>query len=222
MRILNIPIGILGLILLVGSSFTDCSQASSTNQHKDSSKQNDHSVYREGDIVFQKSVSAQCKAIRAATHSEWTHVGILFYDNGQWQVLEAIEPVCLTPVDVWMKRSSCNEVMRLKEADALKADNLQAMKKMSKGWLNLHYDSGFAWDDNEMYCSELVYKLYDRVLDRQVGELKQLKDYDLEAPVVKKIMEARYGDAIPFEEWMIAPGAMHDSPLLKSVIVDCR
>jgi hypothetical protein len=204
------------------SVFSACSQSMTSDKQIKTIKQNDHSVYKEGDIVFQKSVSAQCKAIQAATHSEWTHVGILFYDNDQWMVLEAVEPVCLTPVDAWMERSSCNEVMRLKEADALDAGEIEAMKKMGKGWLRLHYDSGFAWDDDEMYCSELVYKLYDRVLDIQVGELKQLKDYDLEAPVVKKIMKARYGDAIPYEELMIAPGAMHDSSLLESVATDCR
>ncbi len=207
------------LLILSLGSFDGCGDAVAVK--KQSSKPTRYEALQEGDIVFQQSVSPQCAAIKAATGSVWTHVGVVIRKNNQWLVLEAVEPVRITPIDDWMARSKVNEVRRLK-ADAKQWDaaSIQAMHTMGEQWLNKHYDIGFAWSDDEMYCSELVYKLYDRILHVQVGTLKQLKDYDLSSPVVQRIMHQRYGDQIPYEEWMIAPGAMYDSPLLEHVAID--
>ncbi len=173
---------------------------------------------KEGDIVFQQSQSSQCKAIRAATGSPWTHVGIVFYRNNQWVVLEAIEPVCITPFEEWTNRSARNTVKRLREGDkVLTKEAISDMWALGSSWLNRHYDIGFAWSDEEMYCSELVYKLYERELGLAIGERKQLKEYDLSSPIVKKIMKQRYGGSIPYDEWMISPGAMFDSPVLMEI-----
>ncbi|MFN8699624.1 MAG: YiiX/YebB-like N1pC/P60 family cysteine hydrolase [Flavobacteriales bacterium] len=46
----------------------------------------------------------QCRAIQLATHSEWTHCGVVFIRNGQWVVAEAVEPVVFTPVDEFIAR----------------------------------------------------------------------------------------------------------------------
>lgn len=41
---------------------------------------------RNGDLIFQTSQSAQSQAILLATHSAYSHCGILFRRNGQWRV----------------------------------------------------------------------------------------------------------------------------------------
>ena len=38
---------------------------------------------RNGDIIFQTSESAQSTAIQLATHSPYSHMGIVYVDNGQ-------------------------------------------------------------------------------------------------------------------------------------------
>jgi hypothetical protein len=209
---------LLGLILIVGlSSFDRCSHPLGLTNNKILAGTN-YDVLKEGDIVFQQSVSPKCAAIKAATGSAWTHVGIVVRKNNQWMVLEAVEPVKMTPIADWLARSKVNEVRRLKATEkGWDEASLKDMHTMGEKWLKKHYDIGFAWSDDEMYCSELVYKLYDRILNIKVGAMKQLKDYDLSSPIVKRIMKERYGDQIPYDEWMIAPGVMYDSPLLEEV-----
>lgn len=69
-----------------------------------------------------------------------------------------------------------------------------------------------------VFCSELVWKLYDRALNIHVGELQPLKDFNLADPVVKVKMRQRYGKRIPLNEPVISPAAMFQSPLLVTVI----
>jgi hypothetical protein len=205
------------LVFLSLSSFHRCGGSGEPTKFK-AAKAVEYSTLQQGDIVFQQSVSPQCTAIQAATGSVWTHVGIILNYGGELMVLEAVEPVRLTKIEDWFARSKRNEAKRLKDAKTILTGSVLAeMKTMGDGWINLHYDIGFNWSDEEIYCSELVYKIYDRVLGKKIGEIKQLKDFDLESPVVKRIMRQRYGDDIPLEEWMIAPGAMYDSPELESV-----
>jgi Permuted papain-like amidase enzyme, YaeF/YiiX, C92 family len=206
------------VLWFIMTSQSGCHRQAADNANV-SQKASKTEILREGDIVFQQSHSPQCEAIRAATGSSWTHVGIVFFKNNQWVVLEAVEPVCITPFEVWTKRSEHNEVKRLIKCDELLTpEAIKNMWEMGASWTNLHYDIGFSWSDEEMYCSELVYKLYERELGLAVGERKQLKEYDLSSPIVKKIMKQRYGSSIPYDEWMISPGAMYDSPLL--ILVD--
>ena len=47
---------------------------------------------QDGDLVFQESRSTQSAAIIAATHSHWTHMGIVLIDDGKAVVLEAVQP----------------------------------------------------------------------------------------------------------------------------------
>lgn len=73
--------------------------------------------YKNGDIIFQSSNSGQSKAVQLATKSPFTHCGMLFYSNDEWQVLEAVQPVCITPLQDWVKRGHKSEywVKRLKD-----------------------------------------------------------------------------------------------------------
>ena len=52
----------------------------------------------EGDLIFHTSLSAQSQAIQLATHSPYSHCGLLYKTNGEWQVFEAVQPVKLTPL----------------------------------------------------------------------------------------------------------------------------
>lgn len=174
------------------------------------------STLRDGDILFQTSNSQQSQAIQLATHSKYSHCGIVFYENGKPYVYEAVQPVTKTPLANWTNGHYVAK--RLKNADkVLTADVLQRMKVEAKKFYGKDYDIYFDWDDDQLYCSELVYKIYERGADVKVGELKKLKDYDLSNTLVKEQLKQRYGNDIPYDEAMISPGAIYESSLLEEV-----
>jgi hypothetical protein len=175
---------------------------------------------KEGDIIFQESHSSQSRAIQLATKSRYTHVGMIFKQNNQWMVLEAVQPVRYTPVKAFIARSTKGHfaVKRLINADeALTPQTIEKMKQLGKSMLGKNYDLYFEWSDSKIYCSELVWKIYDRILHVEVGKLAKLKEFDLSSPLVKAMMKQRYGNKIPLDEPVISPEAMFQSELLMTV-----
>ena len=61
-----------------------------------------NNLLKQGDIIFQTSLSSQSQAIQLATNSPYSHMGILFQESGKWFVFEAIQPVKMTPLDTWI------------------------------------------------------------------------------------------------------------------------
>ena len=176
---------------------------------------------REGDILLQTSRSAQSRAIQLATHSRFSHVGVLRGDHGRFAVYEAVGPVRLTPVASWIARGEGGhfEVLRLKDADQrLTPETLRRMKEVGSRFGGKPYDFAFGWSDDRIYCSELVWKIYKQGAGVELGPLQRLGDFDLTSPLVQRALHERYGDRIPLEEPVISPGAIADSPLLEKVI----
>ncbi|HAM3968464.1 YiiX/YebB-like N1pC/P60 family cysteine hydrolase [Escherichia coli] len=65
-----------------------------------------------GDIIFQISRSSQSKAIQLATHSDYSHTGMLVIRNKKPYVFEAAGPVKYTPLKQWSDdRQYCSEVV---------------------------------------------------------------------------------------------------------------
>src|SRR5579859_4590418 len=175
------------------------------------------SAVRDGDIIFQTSQSSQSLAIQRATGSPYSHMGIIFFRGGKPYVFEAIATVRYTPLASWIARGKGGHyvVKRLKDAPTvLTGDGLSKLRATTHQFEGRPYDLTFEWSDDRIYCSELVWKLYDRALKIHVGELQQLKDFNLTDPVVKAKLRERYGSHIPLEEPVISPAAMLHSPLL--------
>ena len=173
-----------------------------------------------GDIIFQSTHSRQCEAVKLATHSAYSHVGIIFEDDGEWMVYEAVQPVKKTPLKDWITHGENGQyvVKRLKDAKkVLTKTVLQEMQKIGEDNIGKNYDIYFNWSDDEIYCSELVWKIYDEAAGIHIGELKELKDFDLTSDAVKKIMSERYGTSIPLAEKVIAPSDLFDSQKLELV-----
>jgi hypothetical protein len=176
--------------------------------------------FQEGDLIFQTSLSSQSIAIQLATHSIYSHCGILFKKNQKWYVFEAIQPVQWTPLDHWIARGKDGHfvVKRLKDKSLLNPQVIQKMKNVGKTWIGKNYDLFFEWSDDKIYCSELIWKIYYRTLKIELGSLQKLKDFDLSNPIVKMKLKERYQDKIPLEEPVISPVAVYDSELLETII----
>lgn len=174
---------------------------------------------KDGDIIFQISVSGQGEAIQLATKSAYTHVGVIFNIEGQWQVYEAVQPVKRTPLREFIAEGDSSKyvIKRLVQVDSLLSmDKKAAMKTYLNAQLNKNYDPYFNWKDDAMYCSELVWKCF-RKAGIELTVLRTLKSYDLSSPVVKAIMKDRYGKKIPYEEKVVSPGDIFDSGKLFEV-----
>ena len=172
---------------------------------------------RDGDIIFQTSRSAQSAAIQRATHSPYSHVGMVFMRDGQPYVFEAIATVQYTPLAQWAARGQGGSyvVKRLKQP--LSAAQGAKLRTMAKEFAGKTYDLFFEWSDQRIYCSELVWKVYERALGVKIGELQKLREFDLTDPAVRAKMRERYGSQVPLDEPVISPRAQFDSPLLKTV-----
>lgn len=172
-----------------------------------------------GDILFISNPWGQGKAIQLATHSQYTHVGIVIVENGKPFVYHAVEPIMKSTLEEFISFSSDGSYVakRLKDQSVLSAANTEKLTKMAAALLGKHYDIYFNWKDDEWYCSEYVWKLFQRSCGVKIGQLRPLKDFDLSHEIVKKTMQKRYGKNIPKEEKMISPGDMFDSGLLEEI-----
>ena len=178
------------------------------------------SKLQSGDIIFQTSTSSQSKAIQLATGSKYSHMGIIYETEGEFMVYEAVQPVKLTPLAEWIDRGKNDHyvVKRLKNADQiLTPEVLKEMKKVGEAYRGKAYDIYFEWSDDRIYCSELVWKIYQQAANIEIGQLEELSDFDLSHQAVQVKMQERYGENIPLNEKVISPAAMFDSKLLVTV-----
>ena len=176
--------------------------------------------FQNGDIIFQTSESEQCEAVRIATNSKFSHCGIIFIEKGKTYVYEAVQPVKITPIEDWITHGKDSKyvVKRLKNSEVkLTVAQLDVMKKYGSNMLNKNYDIYFGWTDSEIYCSELVWKIYKNGANIELCKTKELKDFNLNNPIVQRIMYQRYGSQIPLHEKVVAPSQLHDSELLETV-----
>ena len=120
--------------------------------------------FKNGDIIFQTSKSQQSKLIQEVTQSKFSHVGILYIEEDhKISVFEAVSTVKLTPLSKWINNGVESQyVIKRYKYDI----NLEDMNKMYEYCIQqkgMSYDWEFQWTDNEMYCSELVWKAYKSI-----------------------------------------------------------
>lgn len=173
-----------------------------------------------GDIIFQTSLSNQSKAVQLATRSPYSHMGIVYVVNGSQYVYEASKTVKLTSLREWVNRGKDRKyiVKRIKNREnVLTEATVAKMLSYGKTFEGKPYDLYFEWSDERIYCSELVWKIYEHVTGLKIGKVEKLKDFDLSKPEVIAKIKERYGESIPVNENVISPVSMFNSPLLETV-----
>lgn len=175
--------------------------------------------YKSGDLLFISSKSGQGQAIQLATHSHLTHCGIVFIENNTAYVYHAVEPVQKSTLKEFLSYSDDGKIWikRLKDTSLLNQKNITLLKSNANAMLGKHYDLYFNWSNDEIYCSEYIWKIYKNALNIEIGKIHPLKFYDLSSKIVKETMAKRYGEKIPLEEQMVAPSDIFSSENLISV-----
>lgn len=181
-------------------------------------KQEQPFALQEGDIVFSSSRIDQGQAIMAATASSYTHCGIVFVKDGKFMVLEAVQPVGVITLEGFMSRSDPGTFTARRLKTAVTPDSYRKARVWAEAQIGHDYDMRFAWDDKKLYCSELVWKVYQRA-GVKLCDLRKFRDYDLRKPEVKRIIDQRYGgmEHLPLDEAVVAPSDIAASPQLTEV-----
>jgi uncharacterized protein YycO len=178
-------------------------------------------VLKPGDVLFQDLASRQGVAVKLATGSEYTHCGILFEQGGKQVVMEAVGPVRMIPLADWIAQGVDSRYV-VKRLDTLYGyltpKALAQMKAVGSTYLGRPYDAAFNWSDDELYCSELVWKVYYEGFGLPLCELRRLGSYNFSHPEVAAQARERYGDSIPGDEPVVAPSDLFESERLRLVL----
>lgn len=173
---------------------------------------------QEGDVVFTGSERGQGEAIIAATGSPYTHCGIVFLREGKPMVLEAVQPVGVVSLEDFKSKSKAGSFLARRLKVPLAPANYQSARSWGEAQIGKNYDGRFLWDDKNLYCSELVWKIYHRA-GVELCAPRRFRDYHLEKPSVKKLIEQRFGGMarVPLDEKVVAPSDLAVSPLLVDI-----
>jgi Permuted papain-like amidase enzyme, YaeF/YiiX, C92 family len=176
---------------------------------------------QEGDVIFQTSETAQSLAVQKATHSRYSHVGLVTFRDGQPYVFEAVATVRATPLSEWLAHGEGGHYVVKRLVDAHQVFNPASIVEFDKELRHFEgkgpYDRTFEWSDERLYCSELVWKVYERSLGIRLGEPQRLRDLDLSAPEVQTKLAERFGGNVPLDEPVISLQRIFDSARLETV-----
>ena len=173
-------------------------------------------VLQNGDLVFERSSSRQSAAIQWATASRWSHVGIVEVGpGGDVAVLEALGKVSRTPWAAWRKRARRGGGVLVLRPFGPSAAQREAAVEEARRMLGRPYDPRFEWDDEKIYCSELVVKAYERGAGVSYGRRQKLGDLRLAG--VEAAAEKRWGGPIPKDLVLVTPASLVEDTRLARI-----
>lgn len=166
---------------------------------------------REGDVIFQTSLSQQSPLIKMGTRSTITHCGVVVMKDGKPYVLETQKTLVLTPLNKFIARGKDGKYWH-------KRPKLDNVKIKYSGYLGKPYDLAFQFDNDKFYCSELIYDVYLNQLGVELCKPKTIDDYLIlgthRIPKIKRAMKKR---GISMEQYAVAPVDVFNSKELKFV-----
>lgn len=170
---------------------------------------------QEGDVVFQSLPhNPLIDAIEGATESPFSHCGILHRSGSAWLVIEAIGPVKESPLDAWIAQGREHHYTAFRLHEKYRA-KIPEFVKAAQSYEGRPYDIHYDMDDVAIYCSELIYKSFQRVTGEEMGRLQMLGQLKWlpHAEVIKQIE----GGKLPLERKMITPRNLSEATQLEKV-----
>lgn len=145
-----------------------------------------------GDLVFQTIRSHQTTAILLASHTIYSHVGMMkLLPDGTPMVVEAVGPVREIPFKQWLHQGIGQRLM-IKRWSDLSAEQAQAILAAARLDYGKPYDFFFLLDDKRIYCSELVYRAYQAGAQTRLGTLQKVAELDIDNFAVQKLLHERW------------------------------
>ncbi len=172
---------------------------------------------REGDVVFQSLPHGPLvNAIEGATHSPYSHCGLVAREGGRWYVYEALGTVGRTPLLSWWQRGRSRALGVYRLNDEYRPC-VPEMLDYVRGLVGRPYDIHYSMDDDRIYCSELVFKAFRAATGQPLGEVVRFGDLDWKP--FEQLIERIEDGPVPVERRMIPPRQLSEAKQLHEV---CR
>lgn len=119
---------------------------------------------KSGDVILQPLKCWSCNLIEQQEKSKFSHIGVVIERNNKLFVAEAYGKVRLVSVEEFLEKTHPEKdsvVLELTHDHVSKEDLLKTVNS----YVGLPYDREFRWnnfilDQEAIYCSELVYKVF--------------------------------------------------------------
>ena len=169
---------------------------------------------QQGDFIFQHLPGPLTEMIADVSHSSYSHCGIVVNKKGQFFVLEAIGPVKETPINEWISRGEGDKItiVRLKRQYQKHMTNII---KEAYYYLKRPYDILYEWDDQKIYCSELIYKAVLKGSGIRLADFDRLGDLDWQS--YEEQIRYITGGILPLDREMITPEALVSSKFVYTI-----
>jgi hypothetical protein len=150
--------------------------------------------FKEGDLVFQDlDCGPLCDAIEAVTEGykgrDFSHVAIIIKENNRLRAIEAIgtEVRTLSIDSLFLRTPSKNKylVMRLNDDYQYLSKNIS---KKSLQYIGKKYDDRFIMNNDSLYCSELVYEVFNASFKNEA--IFHLQEMTYKEPGTNKFFQA--------------------------------
>lgn len=158
-----------------------------------------------GDFIFQHLPGSLTQMIVDVSEGQYSHCGIIVNKRGRYYVLEAIGPVRETPLHEWISRGIKDQFSVVRLRKEYRGDIPEIIKAAYK-YLGKPYDIQYEFDDEKIYCSELIYKAALEGAGIELGDIRKLGDMkwqDYEG-MIREIS----GGNLPLDRLMITPDAV--------------
>jgi hypothetical protein len=168
--------------------------------------------FRDADVIFQEAQGEVADEISAITKSQMSHCGLIVTKDGRVFVLEASGNVALTPLAEWVRRGKSEKFALFRARDLTEEKSLLIVKKAME-FIGRPYDSHYEWGDDKLYCSELVYKAYDKGAGIKLAELQPISalEYKGHEDYIKNML----GGELHLDRKVLTPVSIYNSPLMK-------
>jgi hypothetical protein len=144
---------------------------------------------KDGDIIFQTSRSGQSRAIMFASRSLYSHMGIVKHTDKGWVVVEATGPVKQTPLKQWINKGWQHRIA-IYRYNGLSEAQRDRMFMMAQSLYGRKYDLYFSFNNNSIYCSELVFKAY-KTVGINLGRVQTIGDLAKDMGFANTLMNRR-------------------------------
>lgn len=172
-----------------------------------------------GDVVFQSLPNPWgldlVDTIEGATGSHYSHCGMVLWHEKQWQVIEAVGPVMIIPLSTWQARGRGKKIWAYRLQESSQKHIPVAITAMKRD-LGKPYDPRYRFDDQAIYCSELIYRGWKAATGKGLGKTVTLQELNWQ-PYRKVIVAIERSEEIPLTREMITPRDLAQAPELKRV-----
>ncbi len=168
-----------------------------------------------GDMLFQSlGKNLLTDLIQGSSESPFSHCGMVVGKAGAWQVIEAIGPVRQISLEEWIAQGTGGGFAAFRLSDEYQVRIPQIVAEARK-FLGRPYDSRFRFDDEHIYCSELLFKAFRSATGEPLGRVRQVRELKWEP--YRATIEALEGGPVPLERELITPRDLSEAPQLRAI-----